>query len=259
MKGDAMVGSAARELADRGQVVAVIPMKSLDRAKSRLGPVLPATVRIGFILCMLRDVLTACLASGVFERVGVITADNTVGQLAEQTGGIWIREPGGPLGLNAAIDHASEWAAHKRAGALLILSGDLPLAHPSELQRLIAVGDSSDLIIVPEHGGTGTNAIFLRPPGIIPTYFGCNSRHLHRRAAEQAGLRWDELQLTGLGYDIDTPRDILRVARLLFSPGSPWENGQFQAGFHTRRFLQQLYGLDWSNLEAAVGGGSFEP
>ena len=57
---------------------------------------------------------------------------------------------------------------------------------------------------------TGTNALGLRPPSIIPFAFGPGSREAHRAAADVAGATY--LELDGpLGLDLDTPEDLLLV------------------------------------------------
>ena len=55
----------------------------------------------------------------------------------------------------------------------------------------------------------GTNAVAMRPPGVLPTLFGeSESCRLHEEAARRAGLRAVVLDLPGLAFDVDTPEDL---------------------------------------------------
>ena len=235
------------------RISAAVPVKTLARAKSRLRGLLPDELRVALILSMLRDVLGACKSAGIFAAVGVVTADDAVGAVARELGVVPVMEPRSD-GLNAAVRRAAAWAVREGADALLILSGDLPLAHPYELARLADAASTAEVVIVPEHGGEGTNALLMRPPGRIATRFGPGSRRWHQRAAEAQGANWQELHLVGLGLDVDRPEDVRRIAELLLQP--PRHRGRrdvegdfrtggwpdFAAGAHTRAFLQTLAG-----------------
>lgn len=241
----------------RERVAVVIPIKSLKQAKSRLKTVFPGRLRERLILCMLRDVITACRVAGVFYRWAVISADPVPGKVVADMDGIWLREAGRSLGLNKAIHQAVDWALSDGADALLVVSGDVPLARPEDFQQLVrrAADSKAEVVIVPEHGGNGTNALFQYPPGRIRACFGRNSRWRHRDAAEQVGASWLELPLSSLGRDVDTPEDVLRVARLLADLDANRAAGHFyRVGFHTYEFLKSIRHLDWPELQAALGG-----
>ena len=76
-----------------------------------------------------------------------------------------------------------------------------------------AAGPSRDdgrgmVVLVPDRHGAGTNALLLRPPGIIPFAFGRGSRERHVAAARAAGATFEELS-GDLTPDVDTPDDLL--------------------------------------------------
>ena len=56
--------------------------------------------------------------------------------------------------------------------------------------------------------GTGTNALLLARPGLIPYRFGEGSLAAHRAAAEANGLRFAICERAGLATDIDQPEDL---------------------------------------------------
>ena len=69
---------------------------------------------------------------------------------------------------------------------------------------------SHGVVLVTDRHATGTNALGLRPPSIIPFAFGPGSRKPHRAAADRAGATYVELD-GPLGLDLDTPDDLLLV------------------------------------------------
>lgn len=194
------------------RVVAVVPVKPLAEAKSRLRGALPAATRRLLVLAMLSDLLAACSAADVAAPTAVITPDAVVARRARRLGAVPVREPAAE-GLDAAARRAAGWARSRRADALLLLSGDLPLVTPDELRVLLATARQAEVVIGGDLRGTGTNALLLRPPGRIATAYGPGSRRAHREAAARAGATCAELVLPGLARDVDTPEDVQRLAR----------------------------------------------
>ena len=85
---------------------AVVPVKTLAAAKSRLLPHLGAEVARRLSVAMLEDVLAALLAVPALGRVAVVSPDAEVGELARRAGAeALVRED---PGLNEAIESACE-------------------------------------------------------------------------------------------------------------------------------------------------------
>ena len=62
----------------------VVPVKSLDRAKSRLGSTLSPDSRRGLVVAMTTDVVTACLHSQQVGRVRIVSSDPQIAALADR-------------------------------------------------------------------------------------------------------------------------------------------------------------------------------
>ena len=195
---------------------AIVPSKTLGRAKTRLASMLEPEERRTLSLSMLRDVLTALLGTRMIDRVVVVTQDNMVACAAYSMGAGVLLDGG--KGHNAALEEAIVHCQSQGASAALIVSADLPLLRSATIEQMVARAlehPSPRLaLLAPSHEGTGTNAMLQRPPGVLPLRFGPNSLQLHQQVAEEQQVPVELAQSTDLGLDIDTPADLLDFARI---------------------------------------------
>ena len=186
---------------------AVVPLKRFADAKRRLAGVLDLESRWRLSTAMLRDVLAALAATPGLDRIVLATSEPT----AAGFGCPVIDDGGGDL--NRAIARAA--AALETAGAerMLVLPADVPLVTAPEIARVLAAGKAAPVVIVADLRGHGTNALLLSPPRAMEPCFGTDSRARHAAAAKNLGLASTELRLPGLGFDVDEPDDLARLAR----------------------------------------------
>ena len=199
----------------RGPVVAIIPIGSLDGAKSRLGAVLDAEERLELTLRLARHTIAAAVATQGITETLVVTPDDAVRRLAEELGARPMRQRDG--GLNRGIDAGRAEAIAAGAAAALILPIDLPEVSTDAIGAVLATLDRPGrplVAIVPDRHGRGTNALLLAPPDAIDTCFGGDSRAAHAAAAEAAGAEYVELG-GPLRLDVDTPDDLLLAEPIL--------------------------------------------
>jgi len=199
----------------RGPVVAIIPIGSLDGAKSRLGAVLDAEERLELTLRLARHTIEAAVATQGITETLVVTPDDAVRRLAEDLGARPLRQRDG--GLNRGIDAGRAEAIAAGAAAALILPIDLPEVSTDAIGAVLATLDRPGrplVAIVPDRHGRGTNALLLAPPDAIDTCFGGDSRAAHAAAAEAAGAEYVELG-GPLRLDVDTPDDLLLAEPIL--------------------------------------------
>jgi 2-phospho-L-lactate guanylyltransferase len=191
------------------QVHAVIPIGTLDGAKSRLGAVLDAEERRDLVTRLAETTIRAAVATpGIAETI-VITPDDQVRGLALAAGARPILQRS--TGLNAGLREARDEVLAAGGTALLILPIDLPRITPEALTRMVDVLDETPpplVAIVADRHGRGTNALLLAPPDVIDVCFGGDSHGAHAAAAAAAGARLIELD-GPLSEDIDTPDDLL--------------------------------------------------
>jgi 2-phospho-L-lactate guanylyltransferase len=112
--------------------VIAVPVKSLERAKSRLSEVLTPLERAALTLAMLEDVLDACLPQPGWQT-WVVSPDESVLEVSARRRARPVVE--GSPGLLAAVRQVEEEAAG--ADALAVVLGDLPLLTAEALERVL--------------------------------------------------------------------------------------------------------------------------
>jgi len=192
-------------------IVAIVPVKALEAAKSRLAPRLTLEARAGLVLDLLAHTVATVRESGVFRHCIVVSADPSVHDRATTAGAI-ISDEGGSVQIgqhNAALEFARRDIQRFHPEGLLVLSADLPLLAATDLRAMVELGaDGNTVVLAPDRAGTGTNAMFLRPANAIPFLFGVGSYQRHRRAAEQCGLAVRRYVSPGTAFDVDCPEDL---------------------------------------------------
>lgn len=187
----------------------VIPVKGLGEAKSRLAGILSVEERRELVLAMLADVLVAVAAAEV-GRPEVLSPDPELLAFAESLGVAALREPPGRSSLNEAIDTA---LAERPAQAALVLFGDVPLVSADSIRELTrpaerSLGADERLVVIGAGRREGTNALFRRPPTVVPARFGPRSSRLHVAEAEARQVRFETISRPELLLDLDEPGDL---------------------------------------------------
>lgn len=196
---------------DLASVWAVVPLRGLATAKTRLSPALDPGQRLALVTEMAVRTLTATRDARRISGTVLVTLDAAAARLAESLGARTIvqRLPG----LNEAIAEGMVLAASRGATAAIILPIDLAAVTPDALDAVIATADLAPaaapvVVLVPDRHGTGTNVLVEAPIGIVEPAFGPDSRAAHRTAAEAAEATL--LEVGGpLILDVDTPADLV--------------------------------------------------
>jgi 2-phospho-L-lactate guanylyltransferase len=200
-----------------GDVVAIVPIRSLSQGKTRLAVVLSPEARAALIRSMARGVLESALASGAVAHVLVVSPDPEALTFAASFGPAVtpVLQHEQMAGLNAALAQGMELAQEQGAAAVLVLFGDLPLLTPGDIRNLLR--RDAPIVIAPDRHGSGTNALLLRlaalPPG-GPRFvfrFGRESYARHVEEAHHLGLEVATAITAGTACDLDTPEDLASV------------------------------------------------
>jgi 2-phospho-L-lactate guanylyltransferase len=190
---------------------AIVPLKSPDRAKSRLDAVLSRAECRELSLHMAEDVVGALTGAGCFKDVGILTADSSLDALAERFDCRVLREQATGDWQQSLALAACELAAGG-THTLVVVPGDLPSLTPQDVDLLLA-RHAADITVVPARRDGGTNAIVMTPPDAMGFLFGPDSARRHMESAARNGLRCVTAPLPAFAEDIDTPDDLARLCR----------------------------------------------
>jgi 2-phospho-L-lactate/phosphoenolpyruvate guanylyltransferase len=191
----------------------VVLIKDFDSAKQRLRSVLGARSRRALARRNARLAVAAAVAAG--EHVLVVAGGDEVGELAATWGAEVLLEPR-EEGQNVAARRGIDHAVAAGAGAVLLLSSDLPLVTGQAVGDMLAAARrfaSPVVVAAPAIGRGGTNALYLRPPSAIGLHFGDESLAQFRADAEKNGAKFVIFDSDALALDLDEPADLARVSR----------------------------------------------
>ncbi len=199
-------------------VHAIVPMKSLERAKSRLAGILTPAERRALVIEMLARVIhTLRDPAAHVAAIWLISADAVALQLGAAWGARPLREPGGDL--NAALEQARRAAVAAGAEAMLVVPGDVPLITPADVRTLVTfLAHGADLALAPDAAGHGTNALSLRRAAAIPFRFGHESAARHLAEAAARGLHARRYSSPTIALDVDDPMGLARYRALVPLP-----------------------------------------
>jgi 2-phospho-L-lactate/phosphoenolpyruvate guanylyltransferase len=186
----------------------VVPVKRLDRAKSRLvgaadGGVGDPRAHADLVVAIALDTVIAASAADGVRNVVVVTSDPMLTAVLRAEGIRCVAES--EPGLNEAYRHgASMLGPHVGA-----LQADLPALRSAELAAAIAAADGKRAF-VPDRQGTGTTLLIGAPDEPLDPRFGVGSAEAHRTsgAIELIG-DWPSLRC-----DVDTEADLAVAAEL---------------------------------------------
>ena len=194
---------------------ALVPVKSLDQAKSRLATHLTQEQRASLVLDMLYHVIYVLQTSNVLHHISVVSLDQRVLDQAQAWGAhIRIEED---RGLNPALTTAAKREFAEGATALLTLTADLPLLQISDIHGMIEQSKHHTVVLAPSYDQTGTNAFLVRPPLALPYLFGPGSLQHYLSESRIRQLSSSLYSSIGLGLDIDTSEDLAIFREQLLS------------------------------------------
>jgi 2-phospho-L-lactate guanylyltransferase len=185
-------------------VLAIVPVKGLGGAKSRLAPALSPTGRRVLVERMLEAVLAACDAARRVDSVLVVTPDPGLAAGRDR-----LEDPGIGHGFAVSLALRDERA---RDGALVVMA-DCPLATAASLDALVAA--ARPLALAPARDG-GVNALALADPTLLEPAFGePDAARVTIARARALGLAPSVLEDPGLAFDVDRPADLACVRPLV--------------------------------------------
>ncbi len=205
------------------RIYTLVPLKRLDKCKTRLSAVLTQEERRDLSLYMLRDVLEAVRKSKA-ESIGIVAHDNDVESVAAEFGANFIYDDG-VQGLNETVRRMSMRIKALGFDAMFVVLADVPRIHPSDVNSMFDSLKMPNSMVISPSIENGTNALLLSPPDSIDVRYGKNSFYTHIERVKARGLGYWIYRSESTSADVDTPKDLLSLLRSSYD-------------CHSRRFLE---------------------
>jgi len=195
---------------------AIVPIKPLNRSKSRLTPVLNAEQREALSRKMLEQTLTTLKQVRRISGILAVSRDNKALTLARQLNVHTVQESGAPE-LNDALTRATQAVTSWNADCVLILASDIPLMTVQDIEAMLELANHSERVVViaADRREEGTNALLVRPPGLIPYRYGTGSFQRHVEEARNAGVAVEVYRSLTMALDVDVPEDLEMYRKIL--------------------------------------------
>lgn len=189
---------------------ALVPLKDLVQAKSRLAGLLRPSERRALAQAMVEDVLAVLSCHREINRVTLVSDDPGAGLLANTYGiDCWTESALGCSGLNAVIRQASARLLADDDEPLLVLHGDLPLLTGADISAVLRCQRQlAGLVIGCDLAGAGTNLLAFTRSSVPQFCFGIDSCAGHLASARRAGVPVQVLRRSGVALDVDDPGDM---------------------------------------------------
>ncbi len=189
---------------------ALLPLKDLVQAKTRLSGLLRPYERRALAQAMAEDVLTVLADHPRITQITLVSDDPGADMLARKyDSDCWSESSLGCRGLNPLIQRATERLTIRDEEPLLVLHCDLPLLTAEDVSAVLASQRALDgLIVGCDRQGSGTNLLAFGA-GTVPDFcFGIDSCAGHVASAHSAGFPVQILQRLGIAVDVDEPADL---------------------------------------------------
>jgi 2-phospho-L-lactate guanylyltransferase len=189
---------------------ALLPLKDLVQAKTRLAGLLRPSERRALAQAMAEDVLSVLAGHPEIVRVTLVSDDPGGELLARKYGAdCWPERSLGCSGLNALMQCASERLLGNEQAPLIVLHADLPLLASGDITEVLSLQKAKGgLVIGSDRQGRGTNLLAFDASAVPNFSFGVDSCDAHISGARKAGIPVTLCRRPGVFADVDDPADL---------------------------------------------------
>jgi len=186
------------------QIASIIPVKTFSRAKSRLGLSQEKTEELCKI--MLEEILYTISKSQISKTI-VISKDETAFEIAKKYDAIQIFEEK-ENGVNAAVALSEKYLLENNFDASIVFPQDIPLIRPQDIDEMIKLQKTPQVVVVPSRKFDGTNALLRSPIDIMETHYDEDSYKIHLSTAKSRNIPVTFALINRIMLDIDDKSDI---------------------------------------------------
>jgi 2-phospho-L-lactate/phosphoenolpyruvate guanylyltransferase len=193
------------------KIAAVIPMKCLHSAKSRLSNILTAKQRKNLAMYLLDATIKELKKSDFISEIVIVSSDEAVKHYSCLNNIKFIKD--WDEGVNKAVMLADKYCINNDINANIVIPPDLPFVSAKEIDKICIISNKYHkcIIICPSKRLDGTNILFRKPPGVIKTHYDNNSYMNHLKEASKIKIPIESLDIVKLMFDLDTEDDLLEL------------------------------------------------
>jgi 2-phospho-L-lactate guanylyltransferase len=192
----------------------IIPIKSFEKSKTRLGRFLNIEQRISLCHHFVNDLIEKV---SNLEQCQIIFITNESINLPDgvKDKSLIIKEGEKNAGVNGAVALADSYVIRNKFEASLVIPIDIPLFNLSQIREIIRYSKNFDkgICIVPSYRYDGTNILLRKPHKVIETSYDNNSFFNHLKRAMEKGASIKIFDFENLRADVDTIEDIILIFR----------------------------------------------
>jgi len=188
------------------KTVAIIPVKSFSKAKTRLTISSEKTVDICKL--MLGEVLQTISTNKKIDNTIIVSHDQSAFDIGKKFGVIEVFDES-ESGVNNAITLADEYISDSEFGTSIILPQDIPFFNSSDLDNLFSFFQrKNSIIVVPSRQFNGTNSLIRNPSRVMTTRYDEGTYKSHLDQAKCNNVDFSLVLIRRLMLDIDSQNDI---------------------------------------------------
>ena len=188
------------------KTVAIIPVKSFSKAKTRLTISSEKTVDICKL--MLGEVLQTISGSKKIDNTIIVSRDQLAFDIGKKFGVIEVFDEL-ESGVNNAITLADEYISDSEFDTSIILPQDIPFFNSSDLDNLFSFFQRKNSItLVPSRQFNGTNSLIRNPSRVMTTRYDEGTYKSHLDEAKRNNVDFSLVLIRRLMLDIDSQDDI---------------------------------------------------
>ncbi len=193
-------------------IVALIPVKDLSRAKSRLKDI-EKSIRIEIVKTMLKDVIHAYTHSKYVDKTVLITPDVNIGVTVSNFNIDLVQDDGSGQ-IKAYFKALESVSSRHKLNAIIFGVADTPFISNTDIDAIVELyTDGYDVVLTPSING-GTNIMLQRYPLIVELMHGRDSFQKHLAKAIQKTVKVYVYSTLGTSIDIDTIEDVMMAKQL---------------------------------------------
>ena len=188
------------------KTVAIIPVKSFSKAKTRLTISSEKTVDICKL--MLGEVLQTISTSKKIDNTIIVSHDQSAFDIGKKFSVIEVFDEL-ESGVNNAITLADEYISDSEFSTSIILPQDIPFFNNSDLDNLFSFFQrKNSIIVVPTRQINGTNSLIRNPSRVMTTRYDEGTYKSHLDEAKCNNVDFSLVLIRRLMLDIDSQDDI---------------------------------------------------